>query len=184
MKDTQNELTYEEAVKLAPNGEFLIVTLHNGMVALLDLEFDGIAKSRCWQYHKQGYASGWNKKLNKNEYMHRVVMNAPEGMEVDHIDGDKLDNRKMNLRICTKSENSFAKNLTKDGHTSKYRGVTWNKKRKKWIAQIMINQKRINLGGYNTEEEAAQVYNKYAQEHFGQFSRLYRRTSDENNNSI
>jgi hypothetical protein len=80
--------------------------------------------------------------------MHRVVVNAPKGTVVDHINGDSLDNRKENLRICTNAEN--VRNSPKhSNNTSGYKGVIWAKREQKWCAQIIVDGKLINLGYYS-----------------------------------
>lgn len=104
----------------------------------------------------------------------RVLVCAPKGMEVDHISGDRLDNRKANLRICTHTENSY--NLTMRGRRALfYKGCCFVKNRKstkKWIAQIHIGRINHYLGGFLTAEEAAAAYNAKAIEAFGRFARI------------
>ena len=93
----------------------------------------------------------------------------PEGMEVDHINGNSLDNRKSNLRICTHKENVRNQKLSA-ANTSGYRGVSWNKASKKWEAYIKVNQKRIYLGKFVDILDAARAYAKKAKECFGEFA--------------
>lgn len=100
------------------------------------------------------------------EYLHRVIMQPGPGLEVDHINGDRLDNRRLNLRVCTRSSN--AKNTsTKVG----YKGVHKNH-RGKWIAQITKNYNCHHLGTFRTAEEAAIAYNDAASILHGEFARL------------
>src|SRR3990167_7283870 len=93
-------------------------------------------------------------------------------MNIDHINGNKLDNRKNNLRFCNQQGNSA--NMDKHGKY-KYKGITlctdWNRK-KKWGAQISIKRKNMHLGRYLTPEEAALAYNIAAIKYFGEFARL------------
>ena len=117
----------------------------------------------CWR-HSNGYARG------SGGYMHRIIASRahgpiPRGMEVDHIDGDRLNNRRANLRLCTRAQNCW--NAAARGGKSKYRGVFKN--RGKWTAQITIN-----LGSYDTEEEAAHAYQKAAEEFRGEWARKQR----------
>ena len=103
--------------------------------------------------------------------MHREIMNAQNGQEIDHKNGNGLDNRHANLRFCTHSQNIQNQKVTKDG-TSKYKGVSWHKQNKKWLAQIMLNDKQYYLGYFKSEIEAVKAYDKKAAEFFGEFARL------------
>lgn len=103
--------------------------------------------------------------------MHRLIMHATDGLEVDHKNLDTLDNRKKNLRIATHTDNG--RNRKKyNGHTSQYKGVSWETIRRKWHAQIKVNQVQIFIGRFDNEEEAALAYNKRALIEFGEFARL------------
>lgn len=103
--------------------------------------------------------------------MHRYIMNVHQGMETDHKNHNTLDNRKSNLRICTKQQNrANRKNHQKT--SSKYKGVYWCKDRKKWGAQIKLNKKEINLGRFKFEIDAVKAYNEKAKELFGEFAYL------------
>ena len=96
-------------------------------------------------------------------------MNAPKGMSVDHINGNKLDNRKSNLRICTHAEN--LRNLKKaKNNTSGFKGVSWYSKSKKWRAVITFGGKYHHLGLFVKKQDAIDAYNQKAKEYFGQFA--------------
>ena len=99
--------------------------------------------------------------------MHRIIMNAPIDMQVDHINGDGLDNRRCNLRICTNKENASNKKH-RAGGSSKFKGICWHKAVGKWYAYI--NNKSI--GYYTSEIDAAKAYNKAALKYHGEFARL------------
>ena len=91
---------------------------------------------------------------------------------VDHIDGNPFNNQKSNLRYCTPGENATNRTKKTPFCSSKYKGVYWCEPRKKWIAQIKYNKKAKNLGGFDTQEEAALVYNEQAKILFGEFAAL------------
>lgn len=116
-------------------------------------------------YHPQ---RKWKVKQNKTVYMHREIMGTPKGMDTDHIDRNGLDNRKCNLRICTRSQNNHNRQPRTDCD-SRYKGVA--KQRKRWMAHIQYNGRSIFLGEYDTEIEAAKAYDKKAKEFFGEFAR-------------
>ena len=92
------------------------------------------------------------------------------GKEVDHIDGNRLNNQKTNLRSSTGQQNQ-ANQLPRIG-TSQYKGVSWHSRDRKWRASIRINYKKYNLGNFSSEEEAARAYDAKAREFFGEHARL------------
>jgi len=103
--------------------------------------------------------------------MHRVIADAPTGMDVDHINGNGLDNRRENLRVCTHAENQRNRRKNKD-NTSGFKGVFWHKNRKRYQAQIKICGKKIHLGYFLDPAEAAHAYDEAAKKYFGEFARL------------
>lgn len=106
--------------------------------------------------------------------LHRLIMGALPGEVVDHINGNGLDNRRMNLRICTHAENVRNRRKHKGG-SSRFKGVYLayrGKKHNLWTARICIDGKLISLGQYRTEEEAARAYDMAAAPLFGEFARL------------
>lgn len=158
------------------------IDLGYGFVSLIDLEDVDKCKDWNWYLNKDGYVVRSILIDVKAIRLHRIIMNTPKGMDTDHIDHNPLNNRKSNLRICSRSENSM-NTITTTG-TSKYKGVYWNKKNKKWIAQIKIDYKNIYLGSFYNEEDAAIAYNNKATELFGDFklvNELVKRINNENN---
>lgn len=101
--------------------------------------------------------------------LHRLVMNAPENMEVDHINGDTLDNRRVNLRICTDTENKWNRGKPSN-NTSGYKGVYWRKSRRRWQASIGVHHKFIYLGSFTDPAEAAKAYDEAAIKYHGDFA--------------
>lgn len=164
------------------------IKLTRGKVAIVDEDDFERLCGYSWHYEgssKKQYASrkiyvkGTYKigKKQKTIRMHTDVMGVPpKGYVIDHINGNSLDNRKSNLRICLFSQN--AKNQKNRTHykgkkcSSIYKGVSWHKKSKKWIAYIMVDYKCIYLGTFSDEKEAGKEYNKNASIYFGEFARL------------
>lgn len=103
--------------------------------------------------------------------MHREIMNAPKGVDVDHKNRNKLDNREENLRFVQGGGNEQNKDKIKS-NTSGYKGVVFHKRAGKWQAQIMIGSKSIYLGLFNAKEQAAKAYDEAAVKYHGEFAVL------------
>lgn len=143
------------------------VLLTQGKKAIVDDEdYDRVSKLK-WQYHTGGYAKSGVKTIR----LHRFILNAPPNLEVDHINGNKLDCRKSNIRLCSRKQNVRSVPKRKDT-TNKYKGTHFLKHRNKWISRIQIDGKRINSGYFNTEKEAAERYNSLAKRFFGDYAKL------------
>ena len=105
--------------------------------------------------------------------MHRVILNAPKGLVVDHINHNTLDNRRKNLRLCTWAQNNQNRRPSKrKNKLSKYKGVSFYKKSKLYRALIWCNKKQYFLGYFKDETDAAKAYDKKARELFGEFAYL------------
>ena len=103
--------------------------------------------------------------------MHRLIMNAQKGVQIDHKDGNGLNNRKNNLRFANSSQQR-QNSRTHRKTTSKFKGVCFDKNKKLWCVRTCINYKRIYLGYFKDETAAAIAYDKKAIELFGEFARL------------
>lgn len=106
----------------------------------------------------------------KSYYIHKIVVNCGALDTVDHIDGNKLNNQKSNLRKCTKLENSRNRNLDKR-NKSGYKGVNWDGRDEKWRASITVNGKAKWLGLFADPIEAAMSYDLAARKYFGLFAK-------------
>ena len=120
-----------------------------------------------WHITTKGYVST-SPKYGESYLLHRLVMNAPEGMLVDHIDHNVLDNRSINLRLCTPMENS-RNSKSRNSSSSKYIGVGWHRAANKWEAFGKLG-KKVYLGIYVNEIDAAKAYDKFALENYGDFA--------------
>jgi len=111
----------------------------------------------------------------KHLILSRLIMRARPGQLVDHKYHNLLDNRRFRLRIATRMENSQNKTVgsrKKSGASSQYKGVCWNKRRKKWRTQIGVNNKRLTVGHFVNELDAAIAYNRAARRNHGRFACL------------
>lgn len=119
-------------------------------------------------YAKRGTMSR-KKNVNSTVLMHREIIKAEKGQSVDQINGNGLDNRKVNLRICNQSQNCANSRISKN-NTSGYKGVCFDKKRNKLMAHITFKRKFKFLGYFNTAKKASEAYNLKAKELFGEFA--------------
>lgn len=103
--------------------------------------------------------------------MHRQILNPRRGHIVDHVNGNKLDNRRANLRICTHSQNHANTRLSKANKTG-FKGVFWHKVAKKYVAQIRKDGRTLYLGVFTKKRDAALRYNQEAVNLFGTFARI------------
>ena len=101
--------------------------------------------------------------------MHRLIMDAPADLQVDHINGNPLDNRRCNMRLCTNQENHYNRQPI-EGSTSRFKGVSRTGKR--WLARIHFGGREIYLGCFGTEEEAAKAFDTAASYYQGEFAYL------------
>jgi hypothetical protein len=116
------------------------------------------------------YVHAWNNK--QSVYMHRLIVGASSRELVDHADGDGLNNQRWNLRIANNNQSQDNRGKQRNGRTSKYKGVFWDKSRNRWSATIHREKYTTALGRYQVEEDAANAYDKAATALFGSFARL------------
>jgi len=149
------------------------IPLTQGFVAIVDdAHYDRLAHRKY--YYSKGYAVRIEVVDGKRKliWMHREIMQTPEGMETDHINGDRLDNRLANLRICTTTQNQ-QNSRKKINNTSGYKGVTFDKGRgrRMWKAQTRYEGHYLHIGYFADAKEAAIAYDEKVRELFGEFAR-------------
>lgn len=148
------------------------IELNKGNVAIVD-DADYERLSQFKWFERRGYAARnvYKKGVYITIWLHREIICPPPGNEVDHINGNKLDNRRENLRIVTHSQN-MKNTYRRHPSSSKHKGVSWFKESKKWMANINSDGKRYYLGLFEQEEEAARAYNDAAQRLHREFAKL------------
>ena len=147
---------------------------NGGNIIIDDCDFEDVSRFH-WHKNRGNYPVRFegNARLpgRKCIYLHRSLMPPPPRKWVDHVNGNKLDNRRENLRICKPRENCRNKKGVKNT-SSQYKGVCKCKRTGRWAASIGVDFKTIWLGRHSTEEEAARAYDAAAKEHHGDFALL------------
>ena len=147
------------------------IKLTQGKFALVDDSDSDYLSQWKWRYFHKNYAVRWEtgKTMKTRKYilMHRKILNTPKGMETDHINGNGLDNCRKNLRAVTRQQNTWNSSVNKYKKYSNYKGMTWNKRKKKW----QVYCKGEYIGYFQTEHQAALAYDLWAIDQFGQFAR-------------
>jgi len=162
-----------------PNKDFSFLVLTRGQVSIVDNDDIDKIKGYGWYAnytsHNRQYQTTANISLdngNKRKlYLSRIIMDALDGVEVDHINHNRLDNRKSNLRLCNRREN-LCNRPANSSNTSGYKGVVFHKRDKKWQASIRTKKGRIHLGYFNSAIEAATAYNQAALKYHKEFACL------------
>ena len=145
---------------------------HDKITIVDDEDFDFLSQWK-WSFDTSlGYAyrkKYINPKYGRKIYMHRLLLKTPKGLVTDHINQDRLDNRRTNLRICTVRQNLLNQPKRKKPTTSKYKGVAWHKQRNKWRVYAKIDGRQKHLGLFTDEKEAAKRYNDFVVTVIGDF---------------
>jgi len=147
------------------------IPLTKGKFSIIDDDdFSRVSRHR-WKFQPNGYATRNAGATKGTVYLHRFIMDAPRGIEIDHINLNKLDNRKANLRFATRSQNAFNYRRLSTNKTG-VRGVHFDKSRNKFAAEIIFRGTKIRLGRFESLERAAIVRKKAAIKFHGEFARI------------
>ena len=151
--------------------ELILTDRYNNEVGRTKIDIEDVklfTDKRVCKDSKDYAICTWNGKQRK---VHRIIMGVVEdsSIEVDHINGDPSDNRKCNLRVCTHSENLKNQKLYKD-NTSGYSGVNWDKNKRRWVAEIIVDGKRIRKR-FKSKNEAIAKRKEWEELYFGEFNR-------------
>jgi hypothetical protein len=160
--------------------KIIILELTRGYRTTIDANMYNLIRPHRWhvmtsnnkQYaiHTKRINKDVNHGKNKCIMMHRLIMGVKEynGTVIDHIDGDGLNNRKSNLRVCTHSENHMNQKVRINSFTG-LKGVFYDKRRNYYYSSIIVNSKCIYLGSFESPDMAKKAYDNAAIKHFGEF---------------
>jgi hypothetical protein len=158
-----------------------LIALTRGKVAVVDAaDYDFLMQwNWCAQYNKKhdhwrAMRNEWNPAIKRSNaiYMHRLFMDAPISLQVDHRDGDGLNNRRStNLRLATRVQNQSNRGPHKNNKSGGRKGVKWRPLSKKWWAYITVNRHQISLGYFSNPNDAAAAYAEAAKKYAGEFAR-------------
>lgn len=158
-----------------------IILTNNQMTALVDDDMYEILSKYKWHLNHNGYVRCNDNMMSrkmKTRRLHRIIhilknsLNTlSQSIEIDHIDNNPLNNLTSNLRVSSRVDNSRNRR-NNVGSLVEYKGVTYDKYRNKYLANITIDSKKIYIGSFDCKKEAAMEYNKMALLHFGQFAYL------------
>jgi hypothetical protein len=146
------------------------IPLSSGLFAIVDAADYEWLKPYRWRASGGDSSYACCQMNGRKVYMHKLIANPPAGKVVDHANGNRWDNRRGNLRICSQGENLA--NRRKAGGTSRFKGVYWDKVRRKWRVMIRCQGKTYHMGRFADEIQAAMAYDRIAWRLFGPFARL------------
>ena len=163
-----NPRTKKDLNEIIEHEDYAEIILYNSQCdevarALIDLDDVDRVKKHKWYLDYYNYVCS-------HTYLriHRLIMDCPDDMVVDHINHNRLDNRKSNLRVCTQQQNNINVS-TRKNNTSGYKGVSLDKRRNKWRARVNIDGKEKSLGYYKTKEEAIAARKQAEIEYYGEY---------------
>ena len=153
-----------------------IELVNNKGVALVDDSDFKMLSRYSWCILQQKHTSYAVAGIKRNDKwtmirMHRLLMNEPKGLQVDHIDGNGLNNQRSNIRLCTNTQNLYNKKVHKNCKSG-FKGVRWHDEAKKWQTRVTIDGKQKSIGYFFCLVKAAKVYDNAAREYYGKFARL------------
>lgn len=150
------------------------IQLTKGKVAIVSPEdFERISRFKWSAALISGVWRAFRKCGKKTVYMHRTIMNAPPSRNVDHRDGDGLNNRRKNLRLCTQTQNMCNTKIKSNKKSDAPKGVSWDKRRGKWVAEIKLGETRERLGRFSLKEDAISVRAEAEKRLHGEFARQF-----------
>lgn len=158
---------YKKLNKIIVDGDTSYIYTSKNEKITVDTDDLEKVKNHTWRMNTNGYAETEHNR--KTIRIHRLLMDAPKNLVVDHINHDKKDNRRSNLRLCTYAENNHNVAIGKS-KKSNIRGVSWSKREQRWRAKIVVNKKEIGLGYYKNINDAIKARKEAEKKYYGEFA--------------
>jgi len=166
------KISRRQKVPLSDVGGAKYIPLTQGKFAIIDADdYERLARYKWYCHRSRNKFYAYRNKNRKAISMHREVLRAPKDLLIDHVDGNSLNNRKNNLRLCTYAQNAHNRQ-PKSASRSKYKGLSWHRRNKKWEVSIIKSARKIFVGSFDNETEAAVAYDRKAEQLFGEFAYL------------
>lgn len=152
------------------------IPLSRGAVAVVDASDAALVDAYRWTVRPPGAKStrwyAFTTLGGRTVYMHRLILGARSGQEVDHVNGDGLDNRRANLRLATRAQNEANKPKPAGRYSSRFKGVYWDSAGRCWRTCLMVAKRTRYLGRFPDELSAARAYDAAARQQWGAFARV------------
>jgi hypothetical protein len=174
LRARQRRLEQMESWEGVPEKGSRWIPLGKEKMAIVDEGYYDHLMQWNWHISALGYAIRFFRQNGKPKviWMHREILKTRTGMQTDHINRNRLDNRKSNLRECSPTQNQGNRWKSKQAKTSKFKGVYWSKAQNRFAAYGREGEKNKRLGSFRSEIEAAKAYNRWAADYFGKFAQL------------
>jgi hypothetical protein len=143
---------------------------NGGLASVSDADADLVGRYRWYSVRRKSTNYAETSVGRERILMHRLLMGAGHGEVVDHVNGNGLDNRRENMRLCHQRDNARNRRGSKSSRSG-VKGVSWRTDISRWRARIMVSRREIALGVFDSREEAIAAYNTAARAHFGQFAK-------------
>ena len=168
-KEMRHKSTKKRNVYDFSHGDYVIGYATNGGTFKVDREDYSRINDYCWCFNSNGYLIAWDQLTQKFVYLHRLIMKPEFGLVVDHINGDRADNRRLNLRACSQQNNSRNCRLSSNNSTGVC-GIRYYPEIDSWGAYIFVDGKQICLGNYRDKEDAIEARMEAEDKFFGEYS--------------